>query len=123
MELALATDGRIASLRIVGRVAMTETSMLTDYLRVARDNGAVRCILDFASCSEAPTTIFSVLMREAELFREAGGALILSGVRGEQNPFLAQSVESGRFPHYHSLEEAERVERARAGDETVDRVG
>jgi hypothetical protein len=113
MELALATDGALATLRIVGVVRMTDTGMLADYLRVARENGAVRCILDLAECPELPTTIVSLLMREGGKFAEAGGALALSGVES-QNPFLTDAVASSRFLHYRTLEEAYATERVRA---------
>src|SRR5262245_30070315 len=42
MELALSTDGPLATLRVLGAVKMADTSMLADYLRVARENGAIR---------------------------------------------------------------------------------
>jgi hypothetical protein len=87
--------------------------MLADYLKVARENGAVRCVLDLGDCSELPTTIVSVLSREAQRFVEAGGALALSGVE-EQNPFLTDAVASARFLHYRSLAEAWASEKAKA---------
>ncbi|HKC25114.1 MAG TPA: hypothetical protein VKF32_10255 [Thermoanaerobaculia bacterium] len=119
MELALTTDGALATLRIVGVVRMNDTAMLADYLRVARENGAVRCVLDLADCPELPTTIVSLLMREAARFAEAGGALALSGVE-TQNPFLTDAVVSARFLHYRTLEEACATERVRAVASTPD---
>jgi hypothetical protein len=113
VELALATDGPLATLRVIGVVKMTDTAMLADYLRVARDNGAVRCVLDLAECPELPTTIVSLLMRDAARFAEAGGALSLSGVDA-QNPFLTDAVAAARFLHYGTLEEARATERVRA---------
>jgi hypothetical protein len=113
MELALSTDGPLATLRVIGAVKMGDTAMLADYLKVARENGAVRCVLDLGDCSELPTTIVSVLSREAQRFVEAGGALALSGVE-EQNPFLTDAVASARFLHYRSLAEAWASEKAKA---------
>ena len=113
MELALTTDGPLATLRIIGTVQMSETQMLADYLRVARENGAVRCILDLSACSVLPTTIMALLMREGTRFAEAGGALSLSGV-SDQNPFLTDAVAAARFLHYRTLEEACETERVRA---------
>jgi hypothetical protein len=113
VELALTTDGALATLRIVGTVRMSDIGMLEDYLRVARENGAIRCVLDLAECPELPTTIVSLLMREAARFAEAGGALALSGVES-QNPFLTDAVVSARFLHYKTLDEARATERVRA---------
>ena len=105
MELALTTDGARATLRVIGRVSMAETTVLSEYLRVARENGAVRCVLDLAGCSELPTTIVAVLLRESARLTEAGGALALTGV-ADQNPFLRDAVAAERFPHFLSIEEA-----------------
>lgn len=113
MELSLETDGALAALRVRGSVGMGETTALTEYLRVARENGAVRCVLDFSGCSELPTTIVPVLLREAAKLAEAGGVLALSGVT-TQNPFLTEAVVEGRFAHYPSVEEAIGSERARS---------
>jgi len=113
VELSLRTDGALASLRVLGKVSMAETGMLSDYLRVARENGAVRCIVDLSACTELPTTIMAVLMREAARMAEAGGALSLTGVAG-QNPFLTEAVAAARFFHYRTLEEAWDVERTKA---------
>src|SRR5512143_4364217 len=113
MELALATDGGLATLRVIGIVRMTDIGMLGDYLRVARENGAIRCVLDLSECPELPTTIVSLLMREASRFAAAGGALALSGV-GAQNPFLTDAVAAARFLHYRTLDEARATERVRA---------
>jgi anti-anti-sigma regulatory factor len=113
MELALRTDGALAALRVVGKVLMSETGALSDYLRVARENGAVRCVVDLSECTELPTTIVAVLMREAAKLAEAGGALSLTGVR-DQNPFLTEAVASSRFFHYRSAGEAWDTERVRA---------
>lgn len=113
MELSLETDGALATLRVRGTVGMSETNALTEYLRVARENGAVRCILDFSGCRELPTTIVPVLLRESAKLGEAGGVLALSGVTN-QNPFLAEAVGEGRFTHHRSVEEAIGSERARS---------
>jgi anti-anti-sigma regulatory factor len=114
VELSLETDGQVAALRVRGDVTLTEASTITEYLRVARDNGALRCVVDLASCSSLPTTIVAVLMREQGRFSVAGGALALSGV-GEQNPFLTQSVAAGRFDQYHTVEEGIAAQRRAAG--------
>lgn len=119
MELALETDGPVASLRVAGSVSLGEAGALSEYLRVARENGAVRCIVDFSGCAWLPTTIVAVLLREAGRFAEAGGALSLSGV-GNQNPFLAQAVSSGRFVHYRSADEAAAAERRGVEPRPVD---
>ena len=105
MELALTTDGTRAALRVLGRVSMAETTVLSEYLRVARENGAVRCVLDLAECTELPTTIVAVLLRESARLSEAGGALALTGV-ADQNPFLRDAVAAGRFLHYRCVEDA-----------------
>jgi anti-anti-sigma regulatory factor len=105
MELALTTDGTRATLRVLGRVSMAETAVLSEYLRVARENGAVRCVLDLAECSELPTTIVAVLQRESARLSEAGGALALTGV-AEQNPFLRDAVTAERFLHFRSVDDA-----------------
>jgi hypothetical protein len=113
MELALETSGALATLRVLGDVKMDETKTVAEYLRVARENGAIRCILDLSSCGALPTTALALLMRESALFAEAGGALSLSGVK-HQNPFLTEAVASARFFHYATLEEACEKERLRA---------
>ena len=95
-------------------MTLTEASTITEYLRVARENGALRCVVDLSSCTALPTTIVAVLMREQGRFAVAGGSLSLSGV-GEQNPFLARSVEAGRFGHYRTAEEGIAAERRAAG--------
>ncbi|MEO7919671.1 MAG: hypothetical protein ABIT01_09430 [Thermoanaerobaculia bacterium] len=105
MELALTTDGTRATLRVLGRVSMAETTVLSEYLRVARENGAVRCIVDLTDCTELPTTIVAVLLRESGKLAEAGGGLALTGV-AEQNPFLRDAVTAERFLHYRSADEA-----------------
>ena len=115
VELSLETDGPVAAVRVSGSVTLAEAASLSDYLRVARENGAVRGIVDLSACPSLPTTIIPVLIREADRFAEAGGALSLCGVRG-QNPFLSQLVTKGRFGHYRSIEEARTVERRLAGD-------
>ena len=114
MELSLDTDGAVAALRVRGDVTLTEASTITEYLRVARENGALRCVVDLSGCTALPTTIVAVLMREQGRFVAAGGSLALSGV-GEQNPFLAQSVAAGRFGHYPTVEEGLAAERRAAG--------
>ncbi len=114
MELSLETDGAVAALRVRGDVTLTEASTITEYLRVARENGALRCVVDLSACTSLPTTIVAVLMREQGRFGVAGGTLVLSGV-GEQNPFLAQSVAAGRFGHYRTAEEWIAAERRAAG--------
>lgn len=93
---------------------MGETHALSDYLRVARENGAVRCIVDFSSCTDLPTTIVAVLMRESGKLLEAGGVLALSGLTG-QNPFLEDAAVNHRFVIYRTLEEAVAVEQQKAG--------
>ncbi len=113
MEIGLRTDGKLAALKVSGDVAMADTGALSSYIGVARENGAVRCILDLAGCSSLPTTILALLMREAQKLADAGGVLVLSGV-GEQNPFLAQAVTSGKFPHYRTVEQAWEAEALRA---------
>ena len=114
MELSLETDGIVAALRVRGEVTLTEASTITEYLRVARENGALRCVVDLSSCTSLPTTIVAVLMREQGRFSVAGGGLALSGVGG-QNPFLAQSVAAGRFDHHRTVEEGIAAERRAAG--------
>ncbi len=113
MELALETDGTLAILRVIGPVSMAETNALSEYLRVARENGAIRCLVDLAECTDMPTTIVPLLTREAAKLAEAGGALALASV-DVQNPFLAQAVNSGKFLHYRTREEALAIERSRA---------
>jgi hypothetical protein len=113
VELSLRTDGALATVRVTGKVTMADTAALSSYLRVARENGAVRCVLDLSECLELPTTIMAVLMRESASLAEAGGALSLCGV-AQQNPFLTEAVASARFLHYRSLEEAWETERVRA---------
>ncbi len=105
MDLSLRTDGPLATIRVVGAVGLKETAGLADYLRVARENGAVWALVDLSECDELPTTIVALLVREGERFVAAGGSLGLTGV-GAQNPFLADAVQSGRFPHFRTLEEA-----------------
>lgn len=114
MELSLETDGVVAALRIRGEVTLTEASTITEYLRVARENGSLRCVVDLSGCTALPTTIVAVLMREQGRFGVAGGALVLSGV-AQQNPFLSQSVEAGRFGHYRTADEGIAAERRAAG--------
>lgn len=110
MDLSLETDGPVAALRVLGTVSLGEAGAVSDYLRVARENGAVRCIVDFSGCSWLPTTIVPVLQREAASLRQVGGGLSLTGV-GNQNPFLSQAVSAGRFVHYRSAAEAMAAER------------
>ncbi len=112
MELSLETDGALAVLRVIGPVSMAETNALSEYLRVARENGAVRCLLDFSECTDLPTTIVPVLLREAGKLAEAGGTLALACV-DVQNPFLTQAVQAGRFLHYRTREEGLALERSR----------
>lgn len=114
MDLSLETDGAVAALRVRGDVTLTEASTITEYLRVARENGALRCVVDLSACTALPTTIVAVLMREQGRFSVAGGALALTGVGG-QNPFLSQSVAAGRFEHYRTAEEGIAAERRAAG--------
>jgi len=120
VELALQTDGVLAALRVIGAVSMGETHALSDYLRVARENGAVRCVVDFSSCTELPTTIVAVLMRESAKLAEAGGVLALSGLTG-QNPFLEDAAVNSRFAIYRTLDEATEEERRKS--ETSAHVG
>ncbi len=112
VKLSLETDGPLAVVRVGGSMAIAETETLSGYLKVARENGAVRCVLDFSTCEEAPTTILPLLLREASAFRDSGGVLVLSGVR-EQNPFLKDAVASEKLAHASSFEEAVAKERAR----------
>ncbi len=114
MELALETDGAVAALRVRGDVTLTEAATITEYLRVARENGALRCVVDLSACTALPTTIVAVLMREQGRFAVAGGTFALTGVAG-QNPFLSQSVAAGRFEHYRTAEEGIAAERRAAG--------
>lgn len=114
MDLSLETDGAVAALRVRGDMTLMEASAITEYLRVARENGALRCVVDLAGCRSLPTTIVAILMREQGRFAAAGGTLVLSGV-AEQNPFLAQTVASGRFSHYRTVEEGIDAERRAAG--------
>jgi anti-anti-sigma regulatory factor len=118
MEISLRTDGRLAALKLSGDVGMGDTAALSSYLGVARENGAVRCILDLAACTNVPTTILALLMREAQKLADAGGVLVLSGV-GEQNPFLAQAVTSGKFPHYRTVDQAWEAETRKAAEGDV----
>jgi anti-anti-sigma regulatory factor len=83
VELSLETDGSVAALRVRGDVTLTEASTITEYLRVARENGALRCVVDLSACTALPTTIVAVLMREQGRFAASGGSLALAGV-GEQ---------------------------------------
>lgn len=111
MDLALETDGSFAVLRVTGRVPLGKTGTLSEYFRVARENGAVRCVLDLAGCEFLPTTIVAILSRESRAFAEAGGTLSLASVR-TQNPFLVDAVAKGRFPHFRAVDEARAAERA-----------
>ena len=111
MDLSLRTDGDLATLRVLGEVGVGQTAALADYLRVARENGAVRAVVDLSDCSTLPTTVLPLLLREAELFASAGGSLGLCGV-GPQNPFLSDAVREGRFAHFRSLDEAAAAGRA-----------
>ncbi len=113
MELALSTDGLISTLRVVGPVTFRDTPMIAEYLRVARENGAVRGIVDFSQCPDLPTTIVAVLTRELIWFTDAGGALSLSGLTN-QNPFLVAAVSDGKFKSYRSADEAAAREREQA---------
>jgi anti-anti-sigma regulatory factor len=114
VDLSLETDGGVAALRVRGDVTLTEASTITEYLRVARENGVLRCVVDLSACTALPTTIVAVLMREQGRFGIAGGTLVLSGV-AEQNPFLSQTVAAGRFDHYRTVEEGIAAERRAAG--------
>jgi anti-anti-sigma regulatory factor len=114
VELSLETDGSVAALKVRGDVTLTEASTITEYLRVARENGALRCVVDLSACTALPTTIVAVLMREQGRFATSGGTLALAGV-GEQNPFLTQSVAAGRFGHYRTVEEGLAAERRASG--------
>ena len=113
MELALETDGTLAILRVIGPVIGSDTTALSEYLRVARENGAIRCLVDLSECTDMPTTIVPLLTREAAKLSEAGGALALASV-DVQNPFLTQLVKSKKFLHYATREEALAIERSRA---------
>lgn len=115
MELALTTDGTRATLRVLGRVSMGETTVLSEYLRVARENGAVRCVVDFSDCLELPTTIVAVLLRESARLTEAGGGLALTGVV-DQNPFLRDAVTAERFLHFRTAEEANALQSGPEGN-------
>jgi anti-anti-sigma regulatory factor len=112
VRLSLETDGPLAALRVAEAMAIAETETLAGYLRVARENGAVRCLIDFSECTQAPTTLLPLLLRETATFRNAGGALVLTGVR-DQNPFLAEAVASEKLTHLPSFDEAIAKERAR----------
>lgn len=122
MEISLQTDGAVASLRIIGAVSGGETASLSEYLRVARENGAVKCLVDLTECTELPTTILPLLTREAAKLAEAGGALGLCGVR-RQNPFLLQAVEAGKFPHFATLAEASMSEAFQPSRPPIDAPG
>lgn len=111
VDLSLRTDGDLATLRVLGEVGVGQTAALADYLRVARENGAVRAVVDLTDCSRLPTTVLPLLLREAERFASAGGSLGLCGA-GPQNPFLADAVRDGRFAHFRSVEEAAQAGRA-----------
>ena len=112
MEMSLKTDGAVAALRVTGPVRMDEVASLSEYLRVARENGAVRCIVDFTESGDLPTPVMAVLFRESARFQDAGGGLAVSGVTN-QNPFLAEAVATSRLQHYRSVEEAWAAERGR----------
>ena len=112
MEMSLKTDGTVAALRVSGPVRLDEVANLSEYLRVARENGAVRCIVDFSECGDLPTPVMAVLFRESTRFQEAGGGLAVSGVT-RQNPFLAEAVATCRLQHYRTVEEAWAAERGR----------
>ena len=105
-------------MRVLGRVSMAETTVLSEYLRVARENGAVRCVLDLSGCSELPTTIVAVLLRESAKLSELGGALALTGVV-DQNPFLRDAVAAERFLHFRSVEDAFSGDGARSEKSSV----
>lgn len=112
MDLALETDGPLAVVRVIGPVSAAETGALSEYLRVARENGAIRCLIDLSECTDLPTTIVPVLTREGAKLAEAGGLLALCCV-DVQNPFLTQMVQAGRFANYRTREEALALERSR----------
>lgn len=111
VDLSLRTDGELATVRVLGAVAVGQTAALADYLRVARENGAVHALVDLSSCTAVPTSLLPLLAREAERFATSGGSLGLCGV-GPQNPFLLDAVREGRFPHFRSLDEAVAAGRA-----------
>lgn len=112
MELSLETDGALAVLKVIGPVTMAESNALSDYLKVARENGAIRCLLDLSECTDLPTTIVPLLGREAAQLAAAGGTLALACV-DVQNPFLTQAVAGGKFVHYRTREEAIAIERGK----------
>ncbi len=113
VELALETDGVLAVVRVIGPVSMGETNALSEYLRVARENGAIRCLVDLSECTDLPTTIVPMLGREAAKLAEAGGSLALACV-DVQNPFLTEAVTKGKFIHYRTREEGLALERSKA---------
>lgn len=110
MDLSLRTDGPLAHIRVVGTVGISETGGLLEYLRVARENGSILAVIDFSDCTQLPTTIVPILVREALAFNDMGGSMSLTGLRG-QNPFLMTAVAENRFVHYRSFEEASAQER------------
>ncbi len=118
MDLSLNTDGPVAHLRIIGSVGIGETGSVVEYLKVARENGSVRAIIDLTDCAQLPTTIIPILMRETRQFELLGGSLTLTGLRS-QNPFLNTLVSESRFVHYRNFEEASASERLKAKVQAV----
>ena len=110
MEIALETDGPVALVRVTGEAAHADRVSLGQYLRVARENGAVRAIVDLSLCPSVTTTVVSLLLNEAAAFAAAGGALTLAGV-DDQNPFLLRAVEDGTLRHHRTVAEGAEAER------------
>lgn len=110
MEISLESDGTVALLRVGGEAAHADGPAIGQYLRVARENGALRAVVDLSSCPSLTTTVVSVLLREAAAFAGAGGALSVTGVSG-QNPFLGRAVDEGTLRHHRSLQEGAAEER------------
>ena len=110
MEIALETDGPVALVRVTGDAAHADRASLGQYLQVARENRAVRAIVDLSQCPSVATTVVSLLLSEAAAFAAAGGALTLTGL-DEQNPFLRKAVEDGTLRHHRTLAEGAAAER------------
>jgi len=115
MEIALETDGPVALVRVTGEAAHRDRTSIRQYLQVARENGAVRAVVDLSACPWVATTVVSLLLNEAAAFAGAGGALTLTGVV-DQNPLLRNAVEDGRLRNHRSLAEGAAAERRLAAE-------
>ena len=110
MEISLETDGPVALVRVAGEAAHADGPSIAQYLRVARENGAVRAVVDLSACPAVATTVVSILLREGSALAGAGGGLSLCGL-SSQNPFLRGAVDEGRLRNYRSFDEGAAAER------------